>query len=1375
MAPSVALVPLFVLIVFAAVAQVGQALEHGTGLERRLNNQARKRWVDRKRQLDLQLGPELSSSVAKILDNLTPTSTKPAPSTSAESSAQPPTLQVTSSTPSSFISTASEVQTASIIQSPSIESSTSIGKPTENSLSASTASTPGLDDSHGVVLSTSTPEISSKVSETNKEAPSSILTIISAVQSALNIVPPVAETTFAPSSETGTSSTATISIISSKFKLSSFLMFSSSFYSFFNSFSNLPSIFFLNQVHSRFPVISEGWRWPCVFANALAVNETAPPDWIEAAYWSSRKELGRKRQMTGVPSGGDTGKTPLTVTSTIVSPLSTGGNQPTTSVTGATTTGAQGSGAPVDTVSPTTKPSIPSDSSGNQPTTSVAGGTTTGAQGSGAPVDTVNPTTKPSIPSDSSGNQPTTSVAGGTTTGAQGSGAPVDTVNPTTKPSISSDSSGDQATTKTDSTSSVAAGESSKTAGTTAASEQKTIKSGANGTTTSLVPGGSTESLTNPATTTTTTATTTTTGLPSQSSTPDGTNRPNDIVKHFPAVVSSDTSLSSTLTSVANSSSTDTSTAHGGITSPSAPLGSSVVVGNDGLTTTIAVTAPTDGTSTYTVTKTLGDTSTTSSSTNWLSSDRPSTDSGNSGLQSSLVYTGSDGLLSTSKESKPSGSSGHPTVSQSTTITPSGGDTITSLGGYSQFRPTTTSSFQTSPFSNYTSGPSSMSTIVQSTNVQGSIVGSGSAIGTSETSTHLSSTTTVASTSKTLDVTSTTTNAASPYDPSVSQNGPNATNTTQSQTTSYSSEPIFSPPISITTISSGTSQIDTPSTTIRPASTSEPTSKNNSWSTTEHEATSTSASDHKTTVSSISNWSSSSESDFSTSKSTTLPTTTATTSDAISTTAGNSKSSPAISSIINVTAISSTLDITSPEVTTFDTSTASSWKSSSTTDNHSGKSSTSSDQGYTPSQTWLIVASSSQVTTTSTSTAESTTIQRAATRTTSSPATPSVATIPSSMPTLIVPANSVANDPNAGSGTEKDPIKGHTLIAILLASEQYPWRFVVDSSDATSQLFNTFPTLISKALAIDISKISTYGLQVYQPAAWNGDETSLLTQYMAYIPSQYFDTLNAYIQTASSPLYNQTGIEGQLAAQINTAFPLAASSNSAPTSSSSSGGDLNKRKRNIIIGVCVGIGGALWLALIYWVYKRIKQSNDKAVHKRLSEHMSVFGDHRIVSQIYQGDAGGGHGWDGNRRISRVPSIAASEIDDRPSSFYASPFENDRSMREQQRYNGSDDSHTLSRSGSSGESPISHSYGQSVLGESFHNANNDGYYSPMRSRMSQNPFEDMVTRSYLGTSGSNTSVAAKRRSAPGKPVNKALISQPTLQGTSLEFRGYNGAE
>jgi hypothetical protein len=50
-----------------------------------------------------------------------------------------------------------------------------------------------------------------------------------------------------------------------------------------------------------------------------------------------------------------------------------------------------------------------------------------------------------------------------------------------------------------------------------------------------------------------------------------------------------------------------------------------------------------------------------------------------------------------------------------------------------------------------------------------------------------------------------------------------------------------------------------------------------------------------------------------------------------------------------------------------------------------------------------------------------------------------------------------------------------------------------------------------------------------------------LTQWLAYIPSDQFETLNAYVKTPNSPLYAQSGIQGQLARQINTAFPLAAS------------------------------------------------------------------------------------------------------------------------------------------------------------------------------------------------------------------------------------------
>jgi hypothetical protein len=284
-------------------------------------------------------------------------------------------------------------------------------------------------------------------------------------------------------------------------------------------------------------------------------------------------------------------------------------------------------------------------------------------------------------------------------------------------------------------------------------------------------------------------------------------------------------------------------------------------------------------------------------------------------------------------------------------------------------------------------------------------------------------------------------------------------------------------------------------------------------------------------------------------------------------------------------------------------------------------------------------------------------------------------------------------------------------------------------------------------LNISESEVLTYGLQVYQPASWDGDEASLLTQWLGYIPSDQFDTLNAYLKTQSSPLFNQTGIQGQLAAQINTAYPLSATTATTTTSSSSStSSGMSTRTRDIIIGVCVAVGGLLWIALIWWIYKRVKRSNERAVHKRLSEHMTMFDERE------------------ERRVSMVPSIAGSDIDDRPSSFYASPFENDATMRIQQRMvDRSSMGEDSFRSHLSVESPT---YGPSVFGSSW-------FQNPQAQqaaqRQSQNPFEDMVTRSYLGTSGS--SGMAQRRSGAARPVQKAMIGQPTLHASSLEFREY----
>lgn len=295
--------------------------------------------------------------------------------------------------------------------------------------------------------------------------------------------------------------------------------------------------------------------------------------------------------------------------------------------------------------------------------------------------------------------------------------------------------------------------------------------------------------------------------------------------------------------------------------------------------------------------------------------------------------------------------------------------------------------------------------------------------------------------------------------------------------------------------------------------------------------------------------------------------------------------------------------------------------------------------------------------------------------------------------------------------------------------------------------------------------MQTYGLQVYQPAAWNGDQAALLTQWLAYIPDAKFDTLNAYLKASNSPLFNQTGIQGELAAQINTAFPLAANSETAPsttTTTDSDGG--STRTRDIIIGVCVGIGGLLWIGLVFWIYKRIKRNNDRAVHRRLSEHMSMFDDRDREQRRYSVAA---------------PSLAPSDVDDRPSSFYASPIENDPAFRRQQRrsLDGADsgDYHG-SFVGSGGTGEHSPTYHPSVFGTSwFANPQGQGGRGAggeMRQVPAQNPFEDIVTRSYLQASGSSNggiNSMAQRRSGPGRPVQKAMIGQPTLHASSLEFR------
>lgn len=350
----------------------------------------------------------------------------------------------------------------------------------------------------------------------------------------------------------------------------------------------------------------------------------------------------------------------------------------------------------------------------------------------------------------------------------------------------------------------------------------------------------------------------------------------------------------------------------------------------------------------------------------------------------------------------------------------------------------------------------------------------------------------------------------------------------------------------------------------------------------------------------------------------------------------------------------------------------------------------------------------------------------------------------------------MVQDPNFNTGNDKDPIKGFTEIAMLL-NGTYNWGLTTGNSDVSIQLFSYFPQLLSGALGIPQSQIKNYGLQVYYPstAQKRGKrDASFGTQYLAFIPNDQFSTLETYVMTPTSPFYNQPGEPGRLAHFVDRSFPLLAADNVRPTAANSAAAaKSSNRKRDIIIGVCVGVGGLLWIILVYWIYKRVKRNNERAVNKRLSEHMSAFSGTPGSRENPFAD---------DRRHSHTPSIAASEIDDRPSSFYASPLDNYPAMRHRQVESYYTDQ--TQATGAGDTSPTS--YVNSVFGTSwFQNtpAGATATTSAVATRASQNPFDDMFQRSSPATQSQRMSQRPQRRS-----VQKTMISQPTLQGNSLEF-------
>jgi hypothetical protein len=298
--------------------------------------------------------------------------------------------------------------------------------------------------------------------------------------------------------------------------------------------------------------------------------------------------------------------------------------------------------------------------------------------------------------------------------------------------------------------------------------------------------------------------------------------------------------------------------------------------------------------------------------------------------------------------------------------------------------------------------------------------------------------------------------------------------------------------------------------------------------------------------------------------------------------------------------------------------------------------------------------------------------------------------------------------------------------------------------------------------------VTTYALQAYSPAATQGESTELLTKWLGYIPGSLVSDLTAYIKTPSSPLYRQAGITGQLAAQIDSSYPITGSTvpdTTASAAGSADTGSKSKSHRDVIIGVCVGVGGALWIGLIFWIYRRVKRNHDANVHKRMSEHASFMAGGVNTMYIPQS------------RHSRASSLAPSEVDARPSSFYADPTENEprarhRSQSTMQRQSWTD--HPEPRE-QARQDRLSTGFSSWFRSSDSHSRSNqqrrsEGYggAGPQMTQL-QNPFADTAHRSYLDHGPIPTPSTWRRSNTPAhKPIRKNQIGQPTLQANSLEF-------
>ncbi|KAI0629860.1 hypothetical protein C8Q77DRAFT_1220048 [Trametes polyzona] len=218
---------------------------------------------------------------------------------------------------------------------------------------------------------------------------------------------------------------------------------------------------------------------------------------------------------------------------------------------------------------------------------------------------------------------------------------------------------------------------------------------------------------------------------------------------------------------------------------------------------------------------------------------------------------------------------------------------------------------------------------------------------------------------------------------------------------------------------------------------------------------------------------------------------------------------------------------------------------------------------------------------------------------------PTQAPLPSNIPLEIFPAT--------GSQPGDPDLVGYSEISILFDSA-LNWKFVVQNSTSSSQIFAWMTPILLTSLTLASSQVKTWKLMYFRPDDYTGPEDIQLlqTKWLGWIPSDSVDDLAQQLKVTSSAFYTALPSPYKdLAAHVVSSFPVVdapgvSDSSGGSSAATSSGSSSSKTRENAIIGVVSSLGAIALLILAFLVFRAVKQRRELA-HRRLSDpHQTEF-------------------------------------------------------------------------------------------------------------------------------------------------------------------------